>query len=528
MMVRQLRGELVREGQNKGIVLLLLVFTYFCGTNIPVAKAANMSAGEYMLLSLSNHYYIVYGLFLFLMFWIFKNIRNENNIELIRYRDYGHYFAVRNGAAAIKIVIIIFMHASIAAILAIVNFGLSDEFRSHALNTYYTSTLQFIYRFKDYFNSPLQATAAVCIYMAMGFLFLYNIMFYIHKLFGDRMVIISLCLILVNVFIGFKTEVDESVLEVFFLNNYFLLHHSLFLNGLWAAGTNIIIGFFVSLLLNRAVILKKRGKRTAQGRNSYLRSLAEGKLVISATAMMILIGMNLWVMIHWNYNWMDFLFLNVNGFSKSNFYWKEFLSFISYFVIPIFMISMFLEKEKMNRNTIGLFRYGSLEKWNRNVDKILRTYIAKYSILYVGLLLFSTTVAFFINRSGKSDLAGEFIGDYGITSNQFLVLALFAAVVRGVELLIMFEVDILIFRISGNATVSFLMTGLGYLFAGSDIAQSTAYPFGSSALYNILETASREGIWKGCLYVVMADAGLLSIVMFTNKRLWGERNGQCN
>ena len=527
-MVKQLREELVKEGRDRGIAVLLLVFTFFCGTNIPVARAANMSAGEYILLSLSNHYYIVYGLFLFFIFWTFRKIRSDSNIELVRYRDYSRYYAVRNGAAGIKIVIIVFMHVMIAAVLAVVNFGLSNEYSGHTLDHYYTSTLQFVYRFRDYFDSPLQATAAVCIYMAIGFLCIYKILFYTHKLFGDRITIICMCLILINVFIGFKTEVDESVLEVVFLNNYFLLHHSLFLNGLWAAGINTIIAFLVPSLLNRAVILKNRGKRTGQGSNSYLRDMAEGKLVISAAAVMILIGMNLWVMIYGNHNWMDFLFLNVNGFSKSNFYWKEFLSFISYFVIPIFMIGMFLEKEKMHRNTIGLFRYGSLEKWNRNVDKILRTYIVKYSILYVGLLLFSTYAAFFFNHSGKSDLAEEFIRNYGITSSQFLMLALFAAAVRGVELLILFEVDILIFRISGNAIVSFLMTGLGYLLAGSDIAQRTAYPFGSSALYNVLETVSREGIGKGCLYVVMADAGLLSILMFTNKRLWGERNGQCN
>ncbi len=47
---------------DKKKVLLLLIFAFFCGTQLNIAVETGMGVYEYVLFIMSNHYYIIYFL----------------------------------------------------------------------------------------------------------------------------------------------------------------------------------------------------------------------------------------------------------------------------------------------------------------------------------------------------------------------------------------------------------------------------------------------------------------------------------
>lgn len=57
---------------------------------------------------------------------------------------------------------------------------------------------------------------------------------------------------------GFMTDVDESILNVFFFNNDYILHHALLLVGPGIVCVNVAVMIIVWIGLRRVALWRKR------------------------------------------------------------------------------------------------------------------------------------------------------------------------------------------------------------------------------------------------------------------------------
>lgn len=255
-----IRNEVFRE-KNYSLIVLLLIYAFLCGSNISIAISAGLSVSEYIMFLLSDHYYLVYGFFFYGLYWIFKDVRQDLNLEMIRYESYQRYYCFRNAVAFIKIGLYVAIHAVVAAIIGFVFIGFKFGFTGYEIEGYYNSTLETVLIIRKYFTTPWSAILAVMVFLTLGLFYMYELLFYIHKIRGDIAEIITMMIIIVNVMIGFKSQIDESILQLFFLNNYFILHHGLFSCGKVVVIINVIIMISVSYTLNHIAVKENGIKR---------------------------------------------------------------------------------------------------------------------------------------------------------------------------------------------------------------------------------------------------------------------------
>lgn len=255
-----LQEALQQELNNKLLWGILLIYTFIGGTYLALAKDMHASLNEYILLLLSNHYYLIYGLLFFFLFWSAHNMKRKNDLEIIRYQSYSNYFFNHLKSVFIKILLWLVMHIIIAFMLGISNMGFKTGFRAHEIPEYYSENVQMLFMFREYFKAPVLAIIAVISFLSFGFMFIYTIVFTCFQLYGNRISIIVILIVLANIFIGFKTTFDEGPLCFLFFNNYFILHHALFLNGISAVFIVLGIQIMSMWILWRKLICKKRNR----------------------------------------------------------------------------------------------------------------------------------------------------------------------------------------------------------------------------------------------------------------------------
>lgn len=511
MIIRAIKNELKKEDKYGFVVILLLVFAYICGNNISIAKLTGMSAGEFILFSVSNHYYFIYGFFFFFLYWTAKSFRNVRNIEIIRFGSFKKYYIVQCLTVIIKVGIVIAAHFLIAFALGVICFGFTNNFSNLNLENYYSNTVGFVLEFSKFFDNPIQAACSVLLFLLLGCSFIYNILFFIRQLFSPKGLVIAIVCIVLNVMIGFKSVIDESIIECFFLNNYFILHHSLFTVGKFAVILNVIIMITAPIVLCHISLIKMHPR--AKYGNMYLRSMIQGDMRITILIITFLLLLNLILVYKADGNSFDYIYYNIRGFSIENFNFMEFLSFIAYFIYPIFVINVFWENEKKDRNIIAKFRFGSRKKWDQELFGISITFLLKYYLIYeAGMLVFALLLHSVLPENNSYYL-NEIATYYNISKPYIIIAIVISNIMRIFELLLLYELSSLVFNITNNTVLSFMCSFLVYFieFPLKKIGQW--YPFGASSLYRILETYKLLNLNEQYKYYLYSGLSLIIIIL---------------
>lgn len=222
-------------------IAVSLVLAYYAGAAIPFAKAMGMSLTEYILYVLSDHYYLVYAWFFFLLYWTMHAVPGKSQQEWIRYGSYQRKYNVDNLTVGIQLTLMIIGNFLIVLLIGLVGLGLSDGFQAVGMIEDASGNLQVLAGFARIFPNPGSAIVCALLYWDLGCCFLYSMLYYTYRLGGRKVMVGVMLIFVISTIAGFTTNVDEFVLSVLFFNNDYILHHALLLVGPMAVFVNVAV-----------------------------------------------------------------------------------------------------------------------------------------------------------------------------------------------------------------------------------------------------------------------------------------------
>ena len=82
--VDNIDNDKFKEEKNILAYCMLVVYAYLCGRSANILQDGDVSLGAYVLSVFTNQHYILYGLLIYGLYWMVKDIRVANEIEKIR------------------------------------------------------------------------------------------------------------------------------------------------------------------------------------------------------------------------------------------------------------------------------------------------------------------------------------------------------------------------------------------------------------------------------------------------------------
>lgn len=205
----------------------------------------------------------------------------------------------------------------------------------------------------------------------------------------------------------------------------------------------------------------------------------------------------------------DFMFLMIKGFSYQKFQITELLYYLFYFIFPLFWINVFLENEKKDRNTAAKFRYGSRAHWDSVTYQECLSFLFRYYCQFLLCVLFVDAVLIMLCHGGTGVYLFAIQEEYGIHTEEIYLGFVVAFLWRLVELLLLLEVDLWLYRLAGNTLVAFLGTFVVYLL-GAVLRRGNIMIAGLSAAYGVFELI---GLKQGGILVGNMLAGFILVVL---------------
>lgn len=526
-----IRGKLVNERHNKVIWLLLAVYTFLCGSFIPAAKAANLSCGEYVLLQLVNHYYIVYGLCIYWLFWCLQDLKEYSALQLIRSKNYVSYFTCRIGYALVVIVAIVLLHILIPLIIGCLNLELDFGYQGHKIVGFYTDSLNILLKFSTIFLNLPFAILITGLYLIIGLLFIYELLFFCQQLWGNKYTILAVILVMLNIMLGFKTQIDESMLEVLFLNNYFIIHHPLFLVGKFVPLLNILLMVMVSIALWKFAVLKNKTVKNKRYGTAYIDEKLSGNKRLIVIFSLVMAVLKIIPAIMAGESFMDYCFRLVKGYTKNLHGFIDMLAYVFFFIMPIVFIDIFWDDEKTNRNLLIQYRYNSAKRWNRKIAIRSLCFMIRYFFIYWGIQMLSIIPMHLITNKNTLSNYPQIAQFYGVDVKlQYLVGA--SLVFNFMELLVVWILNAILVKTINNTTIAFVATYIGYalgVLIPTDSIKKWIL-FGDASLETMMQKIGTMGMktffWEEvCIYVAAFMCLVIIFYMIDRKE---KCYGKCN
>jgi|GEM_PF-2971071 len=492
--------------KNLSLILLLIIYSFLCGSNLSMAEDAGFTIGEYILYMISDHYYLIYGLFFFFLYDSFVSLQDKNNVVLIRYGSLIRYYFTSLSAELIRIACIVLCHLLIPFFLSFHLLKPENIFAAHKLNGYVSSTLSYTLHFKDYFLSPVSSIAFCSMYLILGLFFIYCLQFFIRELANISKVIMTDILIVGDTLLGFKLFGAFPALEPLFLNCYFILHHPLFSYGLKAVCINIVIGVTLTLSLLIMTQSHNRNQSSRKMNQKVLNIFPDLRVLASFSSVAAVLTGVL------NRNSSDFLFASLKGYSSENVNLTEILYYLTFFVFPVIYINIVLEKEQDEKTDLMKFRFGSRKLWDRKFLGSILQFILKYVMVWDACFLAVYLLLCITHSRPDSKLLMELYSSFEISTNQFYQACMLSLVLKIFELITIVSIDTCLSYLLRNQVIGFLLTFALYpisIILCNVFGKTPFYLYGGSSLYYIF---TRKEKWIS-LTIRMISACVLSIIL---------------
>ncbi|MCD8006506.1 MAG: hypothetical protein LUF29_05960 [Oscillospiraceae bacterium] len=481
MRLKLIISKLLKKDDIFAYLIILSVFTVMSISNLTMAQSAGLSLSEFVLYSLADHYYLIYGWLFFLVFVTGKEMRNHSDSEIIRYGSFSRYNFAKLTVAAVRLALLIAIHILIAAIIGSFTLTSINTFTVSESSGYYDNNLELLVGYRQYFGSPVTALVCAAVYLWLGSLFIYAVIFLASGFGGSKGMLTACVLVIVSAIAGFVSHFDESPLEFLFVNNYYILHHALLLVSPIAATVNLVA--MVTLILAGANDLPRKIRRNGGTNRSVYFSPAPRKGLVPLY-LILLIALGVFPQLSSAGSVVDFAWSLLKGCSAENVNLIELLYTLAWFALPLIQISVFWQAERERKNDAALLRTGSFRKWRTLTDRGCRRFIMRYWLCYAVLLTGTMAVLYFLYGYG-AELAAEYCSYFGVTEAGFIAALLVAALLKLPELLLLYELSLALYRLSGNTVLSFFLPFLGYGIGL--LIPFRWYPFGISTAYRLLQ-----------------------------------------
>ncbi len=494
--IRQVKNELRKSWNFPLVGALLLIYGFLVDRNLSIAVYYNMSALEYTLYGVTDHYYLMYGYFFFLMFYITNELKGYSALEIIRFGSVRSYHKIKILGFSFKFAVFILLHIFIAFAIG------ATKLQSG--NVFIGSDADILYGFlESTFVNPLTGVIITSLYLWFGSIFVYRLSLWVKITSGSKGFVIYLLCMFLSMIIGFTTGLDDTLLGGVFLNNYLIFHHSY--------GNGFSLGFIIIVCMMIALpsLCTLPRKRKTQNQHIYANTVLGGSMGVTIIFVTSLAVLHLIIAVLGGFDPLGFVFVVLRGFSLQNFNLIELLLFLSFFVIPIFIICMKWDDEKDYRNNIGEFRYGSKKKWQLQKNKIHHFFLARYVMSYYGvvaLVFFGLSLIYPQNTLG---IINDLSAFYGITSENLEIIFVISTLLKVMELYFLFLLANLLHRLIKSSTLTFIATFIGYALIISLPTASAILPFGISSMYGIMENQTK--LMYGALPLILWIVALIIV-----------------
>ncbi|MDE6852802.1 MAG: hypothetical protein K2J67_10025, partial [Lachnospiraceae bacterium] len=143
-------------------IVVSLVLAYYAGSAVPYARAMGMSLTEYVLYVLTDHYYLVYAWFFFLLYWTVHVVQKSSQQELLRYGSYRMKYNVDNLIAVFQLSLMILGNLALVTFIGLAGIGVSGGFQAASLlSEDVTGSLVVLAGYSHLFPGPVPALLCV-------------------------------------------------------------------------------------------------------------------------------------------------------------------------------------------------------------------------------------------------------------------------------------------------------------------------------------------------------------------------------
>lgn len=510
MNIRRLKSKLINFSSGKVCLALLLVYTFMCGSDLNYATSKDMSVLEYVLYTLTDHYYMIYAWLFFLIFFSAHQVKEKSLIERLRYNTLREFYFLERLAKAIQIAGVIVIHAVIPFIIGVTKLEFSNAFTTLLSEQMFDSNLDVITAYAECFETPISAIICVLIYWTIGSVFISEMIYYCSEIWQKKGMLICIMLVLTSTMSGFMTDIDEHIFEFLFLNNYYILHHVLLNIGIIPMIKNVFIMIIGIIMLEKTAISRSSNKFTGKKGIFKVLFVVRPMVYILFFSVLVLLGIIAGGKDEYSVIWGI-----VKGFSYEGFQLTEFLYYIAPILFVLFFVNAAWEKEANCRNELFMFRIGGRKKWNKIMEMSCIRFLIKSCVTYLGMMVIVLLGCIIALDTKSNEWLQEMIEYYGTTDNQILYSILIALLIRILELFLLYGIDRVVYVLTNNSIVSYIITFVLYI-PGIVLGKMYIFILGRGSAYQILElfAVKREFVIP---VIIVINIGLIWILNFVSR-----------
>lgn len=241
------RYDLVKELYSWKTIFMIILFSFYVSTYISTGYQLELTAIEFMILLITDHYYILY-IFLALYIFAANNVKKKQRaLVMMRCKNYLYFWLQELLNSVLLAIFMVSIHLFTIGMVGFLLFPATFEFRG------IPSPELPLDVYRETFSAPIITLAIVSLFLIMGLIFFTIIIRWIEHYISQRSIHIVTWTIYLTGVIGLQMGWDEYF-PYLFINNYLVLHHAIAKNALF----NILIVQF--LVVGLVLYCVKNGK----------------------------------------------------------------------------------------------------------------------------------------------------------------------------------------------------------------------------------------------------------------------------
>lgn len=480
-------------------IVIFIIFSFFCGSEIRTASLTEMSIFEYILFIISNHYYIIYFMLMSYIFFSFDSMHEDHSLLFIRIKSIGNMYMCRIVSILIQTIIFVGAHIVIIFVIGMFNFKIINKFTAVSISGYYSDILRFIFEYDRYFKNPVMACIVTVAFMIIGLSFISTIIYIIYNTIGKKACFVAIAIIILNIMIGFKNGVS-GIAEIFFLNNYFVFHHVLFMSDWIFVVINLFIEICV-IICGYYILKKKNGNNSSIQRYSYMHGIFRNVYIYSGLFIIIYIILNIGsvFVIEGKITSTDLLLINLSGYLIENFDFTEFLRYVIFFMIPVFFVGVMIEKQNNLYSSQVAIRYGNKKIWDKLLEKNINRYVIGFVLCFMIVMVLLSFMIGVINNE-KSMYVSDFIKYMKIKQSVLYYTLIISAGLKFLEMYYYKNLFLLWRSVTKNNIAAYIITFFGFIL-GFIMPHSLFVSYGCSSVYYLISLLSENGIGTTVIFI---------------------------
>lgn len=507
-MIKSLIKSYVDRFLSSKILIILLVYTIYTLYLKSLATTYNLSYWEFIVNSITDHYYLLYFMIISFIFLLFNLNASDEESVWIRSKTFYKYFFSKVVSIFLCSTLFVIFHVLIALIMGI---GLRFE---NLFTVLENENLFLLSNFQEFYSNPLSASCFIIIYLILGLTFLGIIFVFLNQFLDSKYVICSIIIMYLMMLISIRTDIDLKF-PYLFLNNYIILHHA------FAVLSNKFYYFILLefiLIASILLVIKKFWFKKIIFKFNFSDALSKWNLSIlmNKPNLIIILGLLAFLVFsiiftQKNITFFDLLTILFFGHGTGYFYFLDFLRLVVYNGIPIYLLSYFLEKESINRSFMIIIRLKKKKYWFSSIMRSTVLFLFSY-ILITLAITYIVSILFNYSFNGYNYMI-PFFDEKGVQylNTSYLLLIIISS--KFLELFITFQIIFFLFCYTKTSVTGFIVIILSYLLCLLDASWIKYFPIGLSSLARLEEFVG-EGQGISYFYSI-GILGLSNLLLFS-------------